>query len=295
MTGYNDLFQQINRGTSGVSVVRSSKTLNAHADDTVGRVHAFEDADIDAEWADKYFNSNSTNPYYDYFFSGQDIKLYIDGAEDSQLPVMTFGFNVEQKKTPVYGLWSYTYDAVMRGTRLISGTFTLSTSSTDYMRRVLTKAATSRADRGFLGINTSLSRPLTEDDENLDKYWGKNIDPNLGAAHKNIFSVHPPFNFVVVYGIQSTQISPTPEGTGEALSAHDWNPNFRKLYGSDYALSMDVNERIVQTDSTDRVLKFTIEACELQSLQIGYSPDGSVCQETYQFFARDLVIPTSNA
>lgn len=290
--GYNDLFSDIRRGTGSGAIVRRNATSNARQITPDMTIHSFENANIDAEWADAYKDSKSEGAYYDYFFSGQDVKVFIDGAEEADLPIVNFGFNIEQQKVPVYGLWSYTYDAVMRGTRMVSGTFTLSTTSTDLMRRVLAKAAKSRSERGV--FSKAFSRPLTEDDENIEKYWEKNIDPNLGAANKQIFSVHPPFNFVVVYGIQTTSIGPTPEGNGDLLFEQDWDPNYLGNYGQDYPLSLDVNERIIHSGSSPRVLTFTIEACEIQSLQVGYSPDGAVVSETYQFFARDLIIPTSN-
>lgn len=290
--GFNDLFADVRRGTGSGAIVRRNAASNAPQTTVDTTVHAFESAHIDAEWAEAYKDSDSQGAYYNYYFSGQDIKLFIDGAEEADLPVVNFGFNIEQQKVPVYGLWSYTYDAVMRGTRMVSGTFTLSTTSTDYMRKVLAKAAKARSERGV--FSKAFSRPLTEDDENIEKYWEKNIDPNLGAASKQIFSVHPPFNFVVVYGIQTTSIGPTPEGHGDLLFEQDWDPNYLGNYGQDYPLSLDVNERIIAAGAAERVLTFTIEACEIQSLQVGYAPDGSVVSETYQFFARDLIIPTSN-
>lgn len=275
--GFNDRFEQVRRSLK----VDELKRVAAIVPIDVGE--AYLDTDIFESWAESYRETGAPHSYYDYYFAGQDIKVYIVGAEDFDIPIIEMGFNIEQQKAPVYGLWSYTYDAVLRGTRLVSGTFSIATTSTDFMRRALSKSASERAASSAF---TYMKSKRTEDDVNIDKYWGRNLDPNLGPAQKNIFSVHPPFDFIVKYGIQTTSIDQSGNDT-------HWDPNFAGDYGEDYPLSMDTNERLVNTSMGQRVLQLNIEACEIQSMQVGYAPDGSVITETYQFFARDIIIPTS--
>ena len=280
--GYNDFFEKIVRqGNTGKSGLLTRSNVSKTRSTGVENYTSFENSAIDQEWAERYDNSKSPNTYFDYFYAGQDIKVTIDGVEDdyARIPIVNFGFSVEQQKTPVYGLWSFTYDGVMRGTRIVSGTFTVATTRTDYMRGLLQRAATTRANVG-VSPEPFTGRPLTEDDTNINMYWGKNLDPYLGESGKNIFSVHPPFTFVVLYGLQDMSVSP-----------ENWsNSTFDSLY-EDNPVSLDTNERLTDANPLNNSSRFIIEAVELQSFQTGYSTDGSVVSETYQFFARDLVIP----
>jgi hypothetical protein len=169
------------------------------------------DKNVDSQWASMYNGSKVDNPYYDYFYTGQDLIVTVDGTEDDGqfkvLPLIAIGYSIVQQKAPVFGFWSYTYDAVMRGTRLIQGQMTLAVKSPNYMKQLLAKAAQSRQDR--LGsVNYNYNKGLTEDDTNIAKYWGKNIDPALNAIGLSIYSVHPPFSLVLTYGVQNVSFDP---------------------------------------------------------------------------------------
>lgn len=289
---YNDLADILKRrstsplapGRGGVIGVTSGKTgRKIESEDAFD----FDGSNVDEAWAERYTQSKAPMSYFDYFYAGEDIKVTIDGVEDDygDIPVMNLAFTMEQQKTPVYGLWSYTFDGVLRGTRLLNGTFTIATKSTHYMRKLLEKAASSRAAVNGAQKSTMSgrdSRPLTDDDASINKFWGDNLDPYLGEAGKQMFSIHPPFNFVVTYGVQDLSLSPA-----------NWNPRasqFVDIY-ADNAQSMDVNGRFSDSDPINQTSQLRIEAVELQNMSTGFTPDGSVVAETYTFFARDLVIP----
>jgi hypothetical protein len=154
------------------------------------------------------------------------------------------------------------------------------------MRNLLAKAAKARQDiiKGAAaspvgGKQLYGGQALTRDDENIAKYWGKNMDPSVNRqGGKNMFSIHPPFSFVVLYGLQNTSISPK-----------HWDPTGGEDYMYGEPLHQDVNERLVESMPSEP-MRYVLEACELQGMETAYAPDGTVCAETYQFFARDLVI-----
>ena len=279
--GYNDFFERAARiGSVGaVTSNRASKSLTTAMSAT--NLYTVFDKNIDEEWAKGYRTSKAPHSYFDYYFSGQDILVGIDGVEDEfgTIPIINLGFNMTQQKTPVFGAFSYTYDAVMRGNRIVTGEFSIATTSPDYMKNLLAKAATSRANRSYTPYST---RPLTEDDANIEKYWGRVIDPDYGNAGKRIFSVHPPFSFLILYGVQNISL-------GEATSSS--GADILDGYASDNPLYSDQNERLVESDSADQASRIVLEACELTSMATSYTPDGAVCSETYQFFGRDYIIP----
>lgn len=79
------------------------------------------DEEIDLQWGGKVQDDKKFNMYYDYFFSGEDVKIYIDGLFDAEheLDIASFSFNIRQEKSPIFGFWSYNFDAVMTGTRIL--------------------------------------------------------------------------------------------------------------------------------------------------------------------------------
>src|SRR4051812_9269973 len=145
MSLFSDFFNNttsLNRfGLTGAQVAQLTRSRA----DVGGRSRSVTaDPMIDAQWAG-YNPSNAPNSYFDYYFSGQDIQVFIDGLEGypefATLPISDFGYNITQQKMPIYGFWSYTFDAMARGSRVINGTFRLITKSPDYMRRALEAAA----------------------------------------------------------------------------------------------------------------------------------------------------------
>lgn len=79
------------------------------------------DEEIDLKWGGQSSDGNKFNMYYDYYFSGEDVKIYIDGLFDAgyELDMASFSFSIRQEKSPLYGFWSYNFDAIMMGTRII--------------------------------------------------------------------------------------------------------------------------------------------------------------------------------
>lgn len=233
-------------------------------------------SDEDLKWASAFGGrEDNFNTYYDYYYSGQDIQVYIDGANSKStggvMPIISFAFNIKQEKMPLYGFWSYTFDAIMRGNRIINGAFTVATTSLNYMKDMIQEASTTRqAGKGVYPI-----RSLDGDQKNIEKYWSINVDPSVPADNdpRNIWSSHPAFNFVVVYGMQDVSVA-------------DYDTMKMKRLTNPQKLLTDTNDRLVS--GTLLPTRYVIENVELTSLQVEYTPDGQPLGETYSFIARDL-------
>lgn len=242
------------------------------------------DPNLDAAWGRSYnaqsnSGSDTSNTYYDYFYSGQDIIITVDGTEGDPafktLPIANFAFSVQQQKAPIYGFWSYTYDAVLRGTRLIQGQFTIATRYPNYMKDLIARAAQTREETSVRSYG--YFKDLTEDDQNIEKYWGKNMDPSLNALGNSVYSVHPPFSFVITYGVQNVSV-PGLDSRFEAFAGEDpW--------------MLDTNERLMEADATHQYDRIILDACEIQSMETSFGSDGAVVGESYSFFARDIITP----
>ena len=138
---------------------------------------------VDEKWSGKTGDAEKFNSYYDYYFSGEDVKVYIDGLFDagSELDLASFSFLIKQEKQPLYGFWSYNYDVMMVGTRIISGEFSIFTRYPGRMRDLLSKAADQRAKAFVEGKNSKRvqskllgNSESQEDEKNIQKYWANN-------------------------------------------------------------------------------------------------------------------------
>lgn len=236
-------------------------------------------------WASSFENYNTSyaNPYFDYFYTGQDIQIYIDGLSDAKdiLPIYAFGYNISQQKQPVYGFWDYTYAAMLRGVRIISGAFSLIATEPYLLTSKIGKAASIRAQTAAGQRNTALYsiRGLDEDESRINQFWSRNYDNNLDIDQQHLFSIHPPFNFIIKYGLQET-------------SAVAQNPTFRSdeirwNNVNSTAMMTDLNERLVPNPSKENETKIILENIEIIGKSIEYDSEGTPIIENYTFLARD--------
>lgn len=197
-------------------------------------------------------------------------------------PKTEYGTFVCRRGNRVY-VTGNTYDAVMRGNRIVNGTMTLATRYPNYMRDLLAEAARKRSS--LSQSDDVFVRHITDDDRKIQQYWHKTLDPAyLQASSSLVFSSHPPFNLVVVYGIQNISV---PYNTvSDSYQSYYQNHYSEK----DNTIMSDTNHRLVESDP-QFANRIVIEAIELTGLTREYTPDGSVCMETYDFFARDTYTP----
>jgi hypothetical protein len=250
--------------------------------------------DIDLQWAGKVDDTAKFNNYYDYFFTGEDVKIYIDGLFDAgdELDIASFAFNIVQQKTPLYGFWSYNYDVMMTGTRIVTGEFVVHSRYPGRMRDLLSKAADVRAsfytDSPKSQIQSYLrgDKESQEDDKNIQKYWGASqldrlsSDQRNSSNDRNIFSAHPPFNFVIKYGSQ--------EGSLTTLVRNKGTGGDQSYDMLDRLMSLDYNDRLSQTNI--REMDIILQSIHLTTMSTNYNPGGNPLVEAYQFIARDMYI-----
>jgi hypothetical protein len=250
--------------------------------------------DIDLVWAGKSSDTKKFNNYYDYFFTSEDIKVYIDGLFDpgDELEIASFAFGISQQKAPLYGFWSYNYDVMMTGTRIVSGEFTIYTRYPGRMRDILSKAADYRASfysdspKGAIQSYLRSEKESQEDDINIQKYWANSqldrlsSDSLSASDQRNIFSAHPPFNFIIKYGAQEGSLTTVARNRGTSS-----DQNYEMI---DRLMSLDFNDRLSQTSSKE--MSIVLQSIHLTSMSTNYSPGGNPLVESYQFIGRDMYI-----
>lgn len=235
---------------------------------------------VDEVWAGSPKGNHPSN-YFDYYFSGQDIRVIMEGANEeaeyADIPIVQIAWNIEQKKSPVFGFWSFTWDHCALGTRMVSGNLIIPVKYVGYFRDLLKAAARSRKKKVY-----PYTRPLTTDDANIEKYWYNNIDPfNSVNSEPNIYSTHPPFNLEILYGVQNISLA--------SISSSSKARELYQLYADDNALLEDTNERLVESDNIAHKNRIVLDACQIMSMSQAISPSGEPILEQYQFIARDMI------
>jgi hypothetical protein len=240
------------------------------------------------------------NSYEDYFFSGEDVKIYIDGLYEPEyeLDIASFAFSVRQEKQPIYGFWSYNYDHMLLGTRIIMGEISLFTTHPRKMTSLIEEASKRRMQdaQNRLKNRKEQSKTLSmlrdsftseQDDINIKKYWSSSQLDRIAndpyseelAKNRNIFSAHPPFNFLILHGVEEVALSPL-SGLFDDRTITQ-NDLSRNMYS-------DINQRTIRSDDNQNPKKTVIQEVNLVSMTTSYSPGGQPVVENYQFIARDL-------
>lgn len=265
-------------------------------------------ADLDLYWAGgKSSGDPRFSNYYDYFFSGEDIKVYIDGLFDpkDELDIAGFGFLIKQEKQAVYGFWSYNFDAIMNGTRIISGQFSVYSRYPRRMTELLEEAARVRTSSVSGKMDTtsvvSVMRSQNEsrkDEENIQKYWANSqldritVDPAISSSvpdgQHNIFSAHPPFNFVILYGVEDTGLSTVSASENASSAAFQQRDNLDRI------ISTDINERKVKMSTEKTPMKIILQDVHIMQMSTEYQSGGAPLIETYSFVARDFYLSEAN-
>lgn len=257
-------------------------------------------AAIDLEWGGSRTDDKFNN-YYDYFFSGEDIRVYIDGLfdESDEMDIASLAYVVKQEKQPLYGFWSYNYDAVMLGTRLITGEISIYSRYPRRMTELLEKAASVRTESSNPNPSRSVISSLgtdaarIDDEINIKKYWLNTeldrvtTDPQMKTLldtsdpNHNIFSAHPPFNLIIFYGIEELGI------TNNSVLTYDSSNEINSQLNSDRLLATDYNERKT-LKSISNPMKIVLQNVNLLSMTTSYTSGGAPLVENYQFMARDF-------
>lgn len=179
---------------------------------------------------------------------------------------------------------------MMTGVRIVTGEFTVYTRYPGRMRDLLSKAADVRASfysespKSQIQSYLRSEKESVEDEKNIQKYWANSQLDRLSSDNyrssdaRNIFSAHPPFNFIVKYGAQ--------EGSMTTIARNKGTSNERNYDMIDRLMSLDYNDRLVQHNT--KQMDIVLQSIHLTSMATAYAPGGSPLVESYQFIARDM-------
>lgn len=160
------------------------------------------------------------------------------------------------------------------------------------MRDLLSKAADYRASffsdspKGAVQSYLRSEKESQQDDINIQKYWANSQLDRLSSDdlkysdERNIFSAHPPFNFIIKYGAQEGSLTTAARNKGTSS-----DKNYEMI---DRLMSLDFNDRLNQTNIKE--MSLVLQSIDLTSMSTSYAPGGAPLIETYQFIGRDMYI-----
>jgi hypothetical protein len=146
----------------------------------------------------------------------------------------------------------------------------------------------------YFGQDRFFPITLEEDEENIQKYWANSqldrittdpaITSSVADGQHNIFSAHPPFNFVIVYGVEESGLSPVGVTDNMTSASMEQRDNLDRI------ISTDINERKVKMSNQKTPMKIVLQNVHLLNMSTEYQSGGAPLIETYSFVARDFYL-----
>lgn len=234
------------------------------------------------------------------YFSGANVRVYFGNIHVDQMAAISF--NMQEQVTPIYGFNSYRFDKIARGSRIVSGTFTLSFTENGYLQTIL--------DRLSSGIDAKNNNLMWEEQVEALK---KDIPRETSARTiENILSMREDGTYEdYIEGLKSsfwgdvasgntvsrstlskehdTYYYPKAEGSRweNPLKEHgfniliDYSPEANQKDFQDCLSDMEKKGSLYQTYRSIVGVHITGESQDI-------APDGDVLRTHYTFVARDL-------
>ncbi len=249
-----------------------------------------------------------------HFFSGQNVFVFLYSYEQKKLvplPCTSFGYAISQQKVPIYGAWSYTFDAIAKGQKIVQGEFSVVYGSPNMLSNMIGSGETSdyypsRDTDGSLQPlgNRQESLEVAQKRDLREKYWSQSGDnsyldlglqknrndmneaypfgrqPKSGEP-KADYAGHQPFDIIIVYGDNPSMRFTDNSKFDYATWEYTANEYMRMM-------STTPNESSAGWESSYRKRIVNVELTGASSvLEISGQP----LQQTFGFIARDITTP----
>ena len=247
-----------------------------------------------------YFDEKKQVPRKEYF-SGANAKVYFGNVWVDQ--IHSIQFSMQEQVTPIYGFNSFKFDKIARGTRLVSGMFSVNFTESGYLQTILESVSSSMS----IGDDTSMSN------KQIDKLRSDTLKSTSGQRIKDVLSMDSgesyddyiqslKNSFWGNQGISRNTVTssnmtkefdsfyyPNPEGIDEENPLKengfniliDYSPDANKKDFDDCIRDANKSGSIYQTFRSIMGVHITGESQEI-------SANGQVLTQNYSFIARDL-------
>ena len=218
------------------------------------------------------------------YFSGCDVTLYLGDFWIDE--VQSLNFTLQEMTRPLFGYKSYTYDAVMRGSRIIQGTFVVNFTEPMYLHRIIKEASRKKqVDGNSYAFDRIAGKDAVLLSQGLSqaKFLALLKDKSVEEKQKLIAEKQQE----VWKKDQENILADMPDPTF-FLNRKKESFDIRILYGT----TMD--QVVKRVDLMQRFRLPSSAAYLLKNIQLGglsqqIDPSGNPVVEVYSFIANDLV------
>jgi hypothetical protein len=260
------------------------------------------------------------DPIYNNFYSGSDVYVFVVRMDKTliPIPVAGFAFGISQEKMPIFGAWSYKYDVVADGTRIVQGQFSILFVEPNHIGRLL--ANDTFPDHSLLSDTVNNPIDLVDPEHSIqrraklkDDIWGSKtgttdqalvspsstLDPHMKANKTRresypfgrdgsppaLYAAHPPFDIMIAFGANPIYSNGKDISSYTEFSYDAWVKSTR-----DYLkMTEDMNDKnMFNAVYSERVY---IEDVHLMNSGISMDTSGQPLIETYSFMAQDVRTP----
>ena len=240
----------------------------------------------------------NTQRYKEDYFTGADVKLYFSDILIDE--VTGIQFSMQENVQPVYGYASYVWDKVVRGNRMVQGSFSINFKENYYLLGVLEKlnAKVARAEDKFgekdsnaFQLDTfnkgfNIEQMIAADNkanfqkianEFEDSLWGGKLESS-NAYEQAWASSHESFQKNKTKGsyyqnkVQQPRISKS--GFDIVITFGPYMKKTKCSFG--------------KNAENDGATIITLEGVQITGVSHGATRDGNPLEEMYTFIARDM-------
>jgi hypothetical protein len=226
------------------------------------------------------YQPNSTTEYQRFksdYFSGADIRIYFGDIWVDE--ITSLQFTLQEQVAPIFGYASYTWDKVARGSRYITGSFTINFKESYYLHSVLNSLSSKMKsdskeapmfDKSQWQSGLDIEHLLESADSNFDvmaddfekSFWGEgNMTSQSDARKKTTFFY--------------------PDGGTEGLQQ-------KELAESGFNILIGYGPMNEKDGMKASETAHSLVGVQLTSVSQIVGGDGSPVAEQYSFIAKDL-------
>ena len=99
------------------------------------------------------------------YFSGSNIRIYFGDIFIDEIILLTFG--LQEQLLPLYGYNSFSFDKMLRGSRIVQGSFSINFKDTNYISTAIDSILT----KNDLNYNDREDDPKEPNEQNINKLY----------------------------------------------------------------------------------------------------------------------------
>jgi hypothetical protein len=216
------------------------------------------------------------------YFSGADVKLYFGDIWVDEITSITF--QLQEEVMPIYGYNSFTFDAVARGKRLVTGSFGLNFTSVGYLQEIV-----SNANAIFYALEQGEKKGLVKP----EYYKDLKLSDILKKLGKQSFDQIADEYEKAIWGSASDADSQLSYSDRAYFRQDQMGFDIRLQYGAVSEATGYVNGKFYQSvkEEPPNLTVDVLNGVQLTGMMktgIGTDSAGAPIQEQYSFIARDF-------